>query len=550
LEVTALASMDPTCAPVVQTSSGPIRGLRGEDGGSVFKGVPFAAPPVGPLRWRRPQPHVPWGPAPRDCTDFGPCALQSSRIAVQGGIDESCLHLNIWMPEGADVMSTKLPVFVWIHGGAYIYGSGSESQYDGAKLASQGLVVVSINYRLGIFGFFRPEGDADYNCGLWDQVEALRWIHGNIANFAGDPANATVCGQSSGGLSVIYLVASPVANKLFRRAIAMSSNAYHCTDAERAGAVLELVARAATGASSAAAEEMRAMRAEDLLATQLGERILDPAIPGEYQKYRELEPMTFMRQAALLQSKEMPLSFFGGAVVDGELLPQLPLDLLAAGTAAHIDLLVGSNKEEIAFPGRSAPDTVEDGVARLATELVGLRSLVSPVTRAQSLFEGYFSAERGGGMAQAGTVQHAWDRLCSDMIFGASTVMVAARQHQHNPGGTFVYRYEGESGRNSYHTRELPLVLGNLPSDEPPGRLHLGEKMLGAWANFARTGDPNGTPGVPPWAPWGAAGTDGVVMLFDEAGCATGSYVDVAPAIGKVIEHIDDAYPHSSKGLQ
>mmetsp|Transcript_815 Transcript_815/g.2193 ORF Transcript_815/g.2193 Transcript_815/m.2193 type:complete len:505 (-) Transcript_815:20-1534(-) len=496
-------------------------------------------------------------------------------------MDESCLYLNIWMPPGAQTDSAKLPVFVWIHGGGFQAGSGSEPLYDGAKLASLGLVVVSINYRLGIMGFHRPKGDADYNCGLWDQVEALKWVQMNIVNFGGDPTNVTIAGESAGGISVFLLTASPVANKLFRRAIVMSCIAYHCVNVDIMDSLAEIVARAATGSSSATAEDMRTLSAESLLATQAGQQDLAPTQDvmgvgiglGWYQGGQRLNHLGKLYKAAgpmhfLVPGVDRRTNVgFGGhmvytPVVGDELLPRMPLDLIADGSGAHIDLLVGSNREEQAFcpfpaaPGHSAPSTfggevktMEDAVARCAREIMSLGKVTDPVLTAQKLIACYISAEQEGGVAKAGTMQHVWDRLSSDMAFNASTIMVATRRHQHNRGKTFVYRYDGRNNSRAFHGWEMMFALGNLPGglDTKPTLTKFRDVMLGAWARFTLTGDPNGAPGIPTWAPWDSTGSDGVVMRFDMAGCSTCAYTEAAPAIGEVIGLIDHAYPHTSR---
>ena len=216
--------------PVVYAPAGAVRGIA-KDGLRVFRGIPYAAPPVGPARWRPPAPMAPWSGV-RDALDFGPACTQpgyrpGSIYKTDFNLQsEDCLTLNIWAPEDA----RGAPVFVWIHGGSLVRGASSEAMYDGAKLAELGLVVVSINYRLGIFGYLAhpqlsaesPDGISG-NYGLLDQIAALRWVRRNIAAFGGDPANVTLAGQSAGALSVLYLMASPLARGLFARAIAQSA---------------------------------------------------------------------------------------------------------------------------------------------------------------------------------------------------------------------------------------------------------------------------------------------------------------------------------------
>lgn len=216
----------------VQTTSGPITGTPLNDV-LVFKGIPYAKPPVGPLRWRAPVPPEPWD-QPRAMTDYGPSCPQPR--ASMGGWDrhvfpihqsEDCLYLNVWTP--AKAPSDRLPVMVWIHGGGFVQGSGSMRFYDGQNLARRGVVVVTLNYRLGPFGFFNhpalqtesDDGSAG-NYGLRDQIAALKWIQDNIAALGGDPGNVTIFGESAGGVSVATLMTSPPAQGLFHKAIAQS----------------------------------------------------------------------------------------------------------------------------------------------------------------------------------------------------------------------------------------------------------------------------------------------------------------------------------------
>ncbi len=215
--------------PLVAAPAGQVRGKR-RGGLNVFRGIPFALAPVGERRWKPPSPVPPWKNV-LDATEFGPACIQPRRSPGSiyaeplAAVDEDCLSLNIWTPGDAK----DAPVFIWIHGGSLIWGASSEPLYDGTKLAERGLVVVSVNYRLGVFGYLaHPELSAESpdgvsgNYGLLDQIAALRWVRDNIAAFGGDPANVTIAGESAGALSVMYLMAAPSARGLFARAIAQS----------------------------------------------------------------------------------------------------------------------------------------------------------------------------------------------------------------------------------------------------------------------------------------------------------------------------------------
>ena len=257
----------------VATANGVLEGVVSPDGKvRTFKGIPYAAPPVGPLRWKAPQPAPSWTGV-RRAVDYGPRAMQGrifdDMVFHDEGPSEDCLYLNLWMPE-ADRPPGKLPVMVWIHGGGFIAGSSSEPRQDAGNLSKKGVLVVSFNYRMGVFGFFaHPEltqesgHNASGNYGLLDQVAALQWVKTNIATFGGDPDNVTIFGESAGSVSVSALMASPLAQGLFRRAIGESGAFFNDThppqsrvEAEEAG-----VKFAESAFSTTSLEALRAMPA-------------------------------------------------------------------------------------------------------------------------------------------------------------------------------------------------------------------------------------------------------------------------------------------------
>ena len=223
--------LDTHNSAAIRTKTGPITGDE-HDGIRSFEGVPFAAPPVGERRWKPPQPVAPWT-EPRACVEFGPACPQNGKdlYGPVGETNEDCLYLNVWTP--AKSTNAKLPVMFWIHGGGFMFGSGGKACYDGAELAKRGdVVVVTCNYRLGPFGFLahpaltaESPNHASGNYGLMDQIAALQWVQHNIAAFGGDPGCVTIFGQSAGGVSVCALLASPLANNLFHRAIVQSGSA-------------------------------------------------------------------------------------------------------------------------------------------------------------------------------------------------------------------------------------------------------------------------------------------------------------------------------------
>lgn len=311
-----------TRGPIVTTPAGALEGRR--DGAlRIFKGIPYAAPPVGEGRWRPPA-RMPRWPAIREATEFGPACTQPTPRDT--GIyandlrptSEDCLTLNIWAPADA----FHAPVFVWIHGGALLSGSSKEAIYDGARLAAHGMVVVSLNYRLGVLGYLAlselsaesPLGISG-NYGLLDQIEALRWIKRNIGAFGGDPAKVTVAGESAGGLSVLYLMASPEARGLFSKAIAQS--AYMISTPE-----LKQQRFGAPAAEDAGARLAAALHAPTVAAL----RAMDP------------QALTDAAAAAYFAP-------FG--VVDEHVLPRQLVDVFDRGEQAHVPLLAGFNSGEI-----------------------------------------------------------------------------------------------------------------------------------------------------------------------------------------------------------
>ncbi|RZJ84684.1 MAG: carboxylesterase family protein, partial [Brevundimonas sp.] len=334
LAVSALALI--TCASAnaqtVTAQAGAVRGAT--DGGIAnFKGIPFAAPPVGEMRWRPPAPAARWTGV-RDATRFGAACIQPTPViqtvysANIGATSEDCLTLNVWTPS----TTGKAPVMVWIHGGALVSGSSKETLYDGARLAREGVVVVSINYRLGVLGWLaHPDLSAETplgisgNYGLMDQVAALEWVKRNIGSFGGDPDNVTIAGESAGGLSVLYLMASPLADGLFDRAIAQS--AYMISTPELKTA--RFGAPSAEGAGSALSRTLQA-----------------PSL----RALRSMDPQTLTDRAAM-----GGFATFG--VVDGKVLPRQIVDTFDRGEQARVPVLAGFNSGEIRSLRMLAPAT-------------------------------------------------------------------------------------------------------------------------------------------------------------------------------------------------
>lgn len=306
-------------APTVRTQAGQVQGIA-ERGVFAFKGIPYAAPPVGPLRWKETQPAANWQGV-RIAGKFGNACIQTPGLSEANGgspgaLSEDCLYLNVWTPK-ADAFA-RLPVMVWIHGGAYIFGAGSLDIYNGAPLASKGAVVVTINYRLGQLGFFAhpaleresPGGPANF--GLLDQIAALRWVQNNIQQFGGDPRNVTILGQSAGAKSVMALLASPLARGLFHKGIAMSS--YALPDATRAKA------------------------------TEVGTKVTTAlGLPGADASMEQLRAVA-AEKFSQLRGQELSLS--PAPIAGDAVLPQSIEDTFAAGKEAPVPLILGNTSDD------------------------------------------------------------------------------------------------------------------------------------------------------------------------------------------------------------
>ena len=354
----------------VRTVDGVVEGVVSPDGKvRTFKGIPYAAPPVGPLRWKAPQPVIPWSGVLRT-VDYPKRAMQgrifSDMVFKDEGPSEDCLYLNLWMPENHQ---GKLPVMVWIHGGGFVAGSSSEPRQDGGNLSKKGVIVVSFNYRMGVFGFFahpeltkESEHNASGNYGLLDQVAALEWVKKNIAVFGGDSDNITIFGESAGSLSVSALMASPLTKGLFNRAIGESGAFFGLTRSMKSRAEAEK-----TGIEFA--QSAFAMTSLEALRAMPAQKILDAALKAP--------------QGSFSQD------------IDGYFLPADCRSIYAAGKQSHVPLLAGWNKDEGSYQSFFAGDepTVANYVARAKAQFGG---------NAETFSESLFRVDRCGGKACGG----------------------------------------------------------------------------------------------------------------------------------------------------
>jgi para-nitrobenzyl esterase len=460
--------------PIVETDAGPV---RGSDDGAVacWTGLRYAAAPIGARRWRAPVPPQPWTDV-ADATGFGPiCPQPTSPVPLGEGTraDEDCLFLNVWAPSGG----RGLPVLVWVHGGAYIFGSGSQPLYDGRVLAGHGAVVVTLNYRLGALGFLELGGLGgrerfDTNVGIRDVLRALEWVRDNIAGFGGDPGQVTLVGESAGAGIVTTLLSVPAAAGLFGRAIAQSSPATSAYDTGRARNVAELVlAKADAGVAQA-----RSLPVEALV----------DAAAHAFDHVPTNNPGT--------------LAF--APIVDGDLVPDYPVKAAREGRTHPVPLIIGTNRDEAALfrwmksPLMPiAPKTIRAMFEEIANEQPELQ--LPSEAQIGSAYSGIRTRARGLHVAR-------------DVGFRMPTLWFAEGHSAVAP--VYLYRFDWTTPMlrllrlGAAHATELPYVWGNLvmgPRDitfKLGGLKHgeaVSERMRTRWIRFARGEQPTGPSGQP-----------------------------------------------------
>ena len=459
--------MHTTASPVVTTLAGPVRGALTSGGGAVCRGIPYAAPTGGPRRWQPAAPVPPWADV-RDATAFGPTApqhpsaLESMWGAQELRTGEDCLVLNVWTP-CADAAGR--PVLVWVHGGGFTGGSGSTPWYDGRRLCARGeVVVVTFNYRLGALGFLDLSSRGlrhAANCGLLDQVEALRWVRDNITAFGGDPGNVTVFGESAGAMSIGALLATPAASGLFHKAVLQSGAARHASSAERAAQVAEEVLDAA-GLEGADVERLQAVDVDVVLAAQ-----------------------------AVVERRHAGPDLAFQPVIDGTDLPQAPLAAIAAGSARAVPLMVGTNAEEMKLFG-----VWEKDLSKLDDASLVERWGHNLGAQAPAIVATYRSSRPGASAAEL------WSAIGTDAIFRVPAIRLLEAQLGHQPS-CFAYVFTMAStafggALGACHAQEIPYVFDTLDrpgvslfTGDPPGAAGLAVAMQHAWVAFARSGDPS-----------------------------------------------------------
>jgi para-nitrobenzyl esterase len=459
----------------------------------LFRGVPYAEPPLGRRRFRPPEPPEPWT-GERDASETGPSAPQVGALPGPVGRfvgagsrrSEDCLYLNVWTP-GLD--DARRPVLVWIHGGAFVLGSGSVPLYSGRRLARRGdAVVVTINYRLGALGFLhldllRDDTTGATNLGLRDQVAALRWVREHIAEFGGDADNVTIFGESAGGMSVGSLLGVPEAREHFHRAILQSGAAHNVSSRERA---------------------------VEVAATFLEEVGL-PRTTGD----RDLEALPVDRILAAQAAATRKLGIIQGTLpfqpaVDGGYLPEQPLAQVAAGRAASIPLLVGTNRDEwklFTFLDR-ATQLMDEATLRRRVERLVPGKDEDGVVWADRAIEVYRTARAG----RPRTPVALWEAIQSDRVFRYPAQRLAELQSEHQPR-TFAYLFDwtprvGRRRVGACHALEIPFVFGTLRHPLVRPILGTGEEarqlaraMQHSWLTFARSGQPE-SEDLPAWEPY------------------------------------------------
>lgn len=484
-----------SCAPASVALKDPIKIDTGLISGAVvgekqdihvYKGIPFAAPPVGDLRWKPPQPAAPWQDV-RDCTKFGsaPMGYYSKTFTSNQPLSEDCLYLNVWTP--AKTASDKLPVMVWIYGGAFRFGEGSNPGYDGVNLAQHGAILVTFNYRVGPLGFLahplltkESEHNSSSNYGLLDQIAALQWVQKNIAAFGGDPNRVTIFGQSAGATSVICLMASPLTAGLFQRAI--SESMYE------------------SGAWTDLKEDKYGQQSQEKMGLQLAKDLgCDTAA----------DPIACMRAKSaqeVMDAGKPPTDVLAAGyryepTVDGWVLPDLPLNIFEAGKQRDVPLLIGSTADEWALFQLLAKPTV-DSYTTYVNKTFG--------DKAQQVLTTYPPGNSDKELFKS-------DKQVLTLITFTCPARTYASSMSKVKSPTYFYQFTrvppGAKPFGAFHAMEIPYVFGTFIPLYPPLKPEvyfnatdraLSETVISYWTNFAANGDPSGQ-GLTAWPVWNAS---------------------------------------------
>jgi para-nitrobenzyl esterase len=500
--------------PQVKIANGLLEGVTEKSGVVSFKGIPFAQPPIGDLRWKDPQPVNNWGGV-RKSDAFGYNPMQKKVFGDMGfrspGMSEDCLYLNVWVP--AKKSKEKLPVLVYFYGGGFVAGDGSEARYDGESMAKRGIIALTVNYRLGVFGFLaHPELSKESphkssgNYALMDQNSALRWVQQNIEAFGGDPKRVTIAGESAGSIAVSAQMASPLSKNLIAGAIGESGAMIKPTLA-----AIPLVTGESNGVKFA--EKVGAKSLADLRAIPADKLLDEAAKPGN-----------------------PPLS---SATIDGYFLPKDPAEIFAAGEQAKVPLLVGWNSAEIPYQAvmygnaptlenyekqlkalygdqagevlKLYPATTQDEVIKSATELASDRFIVYATWKWADL-----QAQTGDKPVYRYVFSHPRPPMAEK--FKNATAGLAGGINKADPAKPLVEAPKPYNG--AAHASEIEYAMGNLATNEvyawTPADHKVSNTMETYFANFIKTGNPNGS-GVPKWT----GNTKGSPVSFINIGVKT-----------------------------
>jgi len=467
--------------PVVDVTGGRIRGKIASDGGAAFKGIPFAKPPVGDLRWREPEAPAPWTNI-RDAYEFMPACVQLSEgwnADMVPTSSEDCLYLNVatplWPPK------QKLAVMFWIHGGSNMAGAGEAPAFDERALVRHGIVWVTVNYRLGALGFMahpdlvkESNHGSSGNYGLLDQIAALRWVRDNIAKFGGDPDNVTIAGESAGAWDVSLLMTSPLAKGLFNKAIQESGS----------------IAAFKGALPPARAQELGQKVAAQLNAPEENAIAFLRKVPG----------VEIMKAGVAARGKDQTGL---EASVDGWVLPERPEKVYAEGRALHIPVITGTNAQEIVQPMGSAK--IAEGIKEAYGAALAERA-IPMYAKTDALY---------------GLPGSQW---LTDLVFRCPSVTQAV-WHAKTESPVYVYEFEqpAPGKQQSVHAGELAFVFGTWDKKNPPTAADqkIAEQVQSYWANFTRTGSPNGE-GLPAWLGFNAKTQDYMAFTADGAAAKSG----------------------------
>ncbi|MFV1949866.1 MAG: carboxylesterase/lipase family protein [Anaerolineales bacterium] len=501
---------------VIKTENGDIRGVPVGTGSAViaYRAVPYAQPPVGDLRWRPPQQVISWEGV-REAVDFGPSCSQPSQNLipdVEGMKSEDCLYLNVWTEaEQGD----RRPVMVWIHGGGFSIGSGSQSIHEGTNFAESGIVLVTINYRLGPFGFLAHPAlsaespqDISGNYGLQDQIAALKWVQRNITAFGGDPENVTIIGESAGSVSVSYLLVSPQAKGLFHKAILQSGVAAKSTPLR---------------------SNDRSIISGELVGVEIAEQlgVDDPASPSQ-ETAAQLRRVT---ADELIKASDPRVGLFGDGrqmwpLIDGVVLPQSAFDTFAAGQHNAVPVLIGSNAHEGTLFLRQIPIYGPLGYEVFVKAVFGQNS-----DQVLGMFPTTSREQTRSALAELITVTTFTcpTRRAARLIEKQAPPIWMYHLTRVSPGGE-------KNGLGATHGVDVFYIFKNLPQDNYINEIDLdvANAMHDTWVRFARTGDPNGG-GLPDWPAYRTA-TDSHLEFGDEVIAESGLWSEACDLLDEITD--------------